>query len=84
MNRISFIVLSVLLDRGATDKLKAMTAREIAEAEALEYRENTLYKKIREFVLLGYAAEGLKEGRAFSFYITEKGIRHLEKQKETK
>lgn len=82
MNRLGFLVLSILQKAEATDKLSAMTIREIAETEEdLGLKENTVFKKIRDFEKLGYIGRGLKEGRANTFYITQKGADFLKGEK---
>lgn len=77
MNRLGFLILSVLSKNNAVSRLSAMTVREIAEAEEFGYKENTLFKVITEFEAEGFVAVGLKEGRAKTFYITDRGIEIL-------
>ena len=45
MNRLGFIILSILRQEGATNKLSSMTVREIASAEEFGIKENTIFKK---------------------------------------
>lgn len=73
MNRLGFLVLSVLSKNEAFDNVTAMTAKEIAETECFGYKDNTIYKKLAVFEKLQYVAPGYKEGRAKTFYITQKG-----------
>lgn len=73
MNRLGFLILSVLSKNKAVDPLSAMTAREIAEAEEFGYKDNTLFKTISDFETKGFVAAGLKEGRAKTFYVTDRG-----------
>lgn len=73
MNRLGFLILSILSKNEAFDKLSAMTAREIFETEDFGYKGNTIFKKITEFEALGYVAPGYKEGKQKTFFITEKG-----------
>ena len=82
MNRLGFLVLSILVKYEAVDKLSSMSVHEIAEMEDYGYRENTIYKKIKEFEESGYIGRGLPDGRAVTFYITAEGSRALEKVKE--
>ena len=82
MNRLGFLVLAILKKAEATDRLSAMTVREIAETEEdFGLKENTVFKKIRDFEKFGYVGRGLKEGRASTFYITLSGCRFLEGEK---
>ncbi|MDD3477390.1 MAG: hypothetical protein PHP32_00740 [Candidatus Izemoplasmatales bacterium] len=82
MNRLGFIVLSILRTNGATNKLSSMSVREISQTEDFEYKENTIFKKIKDFEQSGFVGRGLKEGRADTFYITESGCEFLEAEKK--
>lgn len=77
MNRLGFLILSVLSTNGAFGKVSAMTAKEITDAEDFGYKDNTIFKKITEFESMGYVAAGYKEGKAKTFYITESGKQAL-------
>ncbi len=81
MNRLGFIVLSILKQNGAESKLSSMTLREIAAAENLGLKENTIFKKIKDFQMSGYVGRGLKEGHADTFFITPEGLEILEKER---
>ncbi len=78
MNRLGFLILSVLSKSEAVDMKSAMTVKEIAEAEDLGYKDNTVYKKVTEFESMGYVATGYKDGKARTFYITNAGRSALE------
>lgn len=58
-----------------------MTVREITSAEEFGLKENTIFKKIKNFEQSGYISRGLKEGRANSYYITPEGCKYLEKER---
>ncbi len=58
-----------------------MTLREIAAAEDLGLKENTIFKKIKDFEQSGYIGRGLKEGRADTYFITADGCRFLEMER---
>jgi len=81
LDRSGFIILSVLQEQGAEGRLSAMTVREAAEAEDMGLKENTVYKKLREFERLGYVGRGLKEGTADTYYITAEGCGCLERER---
>ena len=81
MNRLGFLVLSILAKYDARDKLSSMSIREIVETEDCGYKENTIYKKIKEFEKLGYISRGLSDGKAVTFYITANGSRTLAQEK---
>ena len=84
MNRLGFILLSILGQNGATNRFSAMTIREIASAEELGMKENTIFKKIKDFEKSGYIGRGLKEGRADTYFITPEGCECLEKERGKK
>ena len=82
LNRIGFMVLSILRQSEAVNKFSSMTVREIAEMESdFGLKENTVSKKAREFEKAGFVKRGLKEGRADTFYITPEGLNLLEKER---
>lgn len=81
MNRSGFIILSILRTSEATSRLSSMTVREIASSENFGLKENTIFKKIKDFEQSGYVSRGLKEGRADTYFITPKGCRRLEEER---
>ena len=82
MNRLGFIVLSILKQSGAESKLSSMTLREIAAAEDFGLKENTIFKKNKRISKRpGYVGKGLKEGHADTFFITPEGVEMLEKER---
>ncbi len=82
MNRLGFLILSVLWTNSADNRMAAMTIKEIMQTEDLEVKDNTLFKKLREFELQGYVDKGMKDGRADTFYITDAGQEFLEQNKK--
>ena len=58
-----------------------MSLKEIMQTEDLDVRENTLFKKLRDYENQGFVKEGMKDGRANTFYITEAGKDFLEQNK---
>lgn len=83
MNRLGFLVLSILFQNGATSRLSSMSVQEISDTEDFGYKPNTIFKKIKEFEEGGYIGRGLKEGRADTFFITDTGCEFLERAKNT-
>ena len=81
VNRLGFLVLSVLLANNADNRMAAMSLKEIMQTEDLEVRENTLFKKLRDYEIQGYVQKGMKDGRANTFYITDAGKDFLEQNK---
>lgn len=81
MNRLDFIILSVLRQNEAVNRLSSMTVKEIASVENLGIKENTIFKKIRSLEQFGYVGRGLKESRADTFFITKDGLESLKKER---
>ncbi len=81
VNRLGFLILSVLSAGGAVGRASAMTVREIMAAESWPYKYDTVFKKAVEFETAGYVSAGHKDGRARTFYITEKGRKVLKDDK---
>ena len=82
MNRLGFLVLSVLLTNGADNRMAAMSLKEIMQTEDLDVKENTLFKKLRDYEIQEYVKKGIKDGRANTFYITDAGKKFLEQYKK--
>lgn len=77
MNRLGFLILSVLQKNDAIDKVSAMTAKEVMDVEDFGYKGNTVFKKLTEFEAIGYVSAGYKEGRSKTFFITSSGMEIL-------
>ena len=77
INRLGFLILSIQKQNEAVNSVSAMSLREIAESEDFGYRENTVFKKIKEFELSGFVLKGMKDGRADTFFITNDGLEAL-------
>lgn len=83
LNRLGSVILSILQKNGKVDAFHSMTVSEIyEEADGYGYQPNTFYRKLKEFERDGIVKTGLKEGKAFTFFITEKGIAFLAKAKK--
>ena len=82
MNRLGFFVLSILIRNEAFGNMSAMSAYEVADTEYFGYKEATVYKKMAEFARLGYLATGWPDGKANTYYITEKGKKFWEDAKK--
>lgn len=82
VNRLGFLVLSVLLANNADNRMAAMSLKEIMQTEDLDVKENTLFKKLRDYEIQEYVKKGIKDGRANTFYITDAGKEFLEQYKK--
>ena len=81
MNRLGFLILSILNQNQAYNRIGGMTLKEISDTEDFGYKENTIYKQIRNFKENKLVAVGAKEGKAITYYITEKGREILRKER---
>lgn len=59
----------------------AMTRSEIAETEDFDYKDDTIYKQLKQFKVDGYIDYGIKDGHSATYYITESGKECLRKEK---
>lgn len=82
VNRLGFLVLSVLLANNADNRMAAMSLKEIMQTEDLDVKENTLFKKLRDYENQGYVKKGMKDGKSNTFYITDDGKEFLEQNKK--
>ena len=62
--------------------MAAMSLKEIMQTEDLDVKENTLFKKLRDYEIQEYVKKGIKDGRANTFYITDAGKEFLEQYKK--
>lgn len=81
LTRTQYIILNILKVYKATNHMLSMTVSEIAEKEGRN-KVNTIYKHIRILRQKGFVFQGARVERAYSFYISERGIALLEKYKD--
>lgn len=81
LNRCAYTILGILRTKKATDKVHGVTIAEINALERIS-RPNTIHKRIKEMQSLGYVNEGVKAGRAKTYFITESGLVLLPIKKE--
>lgn len=73
LSRCSYTILGILKKRNATDKVHALTISEISSFEKVS-KHNTIHKKVKEMQLQGFIDEGVKAGRAKTYYATSKAL----------
>ncbi len=76
MDKLDYAVLNVLNEQEANSKLKAISIADILEE--LSVNEKTLARRIKAINEQGYIEQGLKVGKAYTYYITESGKNILE------
>lgn len=83
LSRCSYTILGILKKRNATDKIHGLTISEIASFEKVS-KHNTIHKKVKEMQEKGLVSEGVKAGRAKTYYITNGALAILPVKKEEK
>lgn len=81
LNRCKYTILGILRAGNATDKVHGLTIKEISSRERIS-KSNTIHKKVKELQSSGYVKEGVKAGKAKTYYMTERGISILPEKKE--
>ena len=78
--RCSYLILGILRAANAADRVHGLTINEICGFER-QSKHNTIHKKIKELEFSGLVREGVKAGRAKTYYLTSAGVGELpEKQ----
>lgn len=81
LSRCSYTILGILKKRNATDKVHGLTISEISSFEKVS-KHNTIHKKVKEMQEKGLVEEGVKAGRAKTYFVTAKAISILPVKKE--
>lgn len=76
MDKLDYAILNVLKEQEAKSKLTAITIAEILEE--ISVNNKTLARRLKNIVKSGNVLEGFKVGKAFTYYITQEGIKKLE------
>lgn len=76
LNRIQYVILSILKKNKADSPMLSMSCNEIAEIEKYD-KPSTIYKHIRILENLGYVERGAKIERATGYIITATGLKIL-------
>lgn len=78
MNRLRILILSVLLKEEVVSSASAISAYEIEEQLNGVYKADSIYKNLVVLKNFGYVNAGCKDGKANTYYITQKGQDALE------
>ena len=81
LNRNSYLIMGILRSKNAFDKIRGLTVNEIQELE-MSSKPNTIYKRVNEMETLGFVHEGLRAGKAKTYFLTDIGCDMLPKRKE--
>lgn len=84
LSRCSYTILGILKKRNAIDKVHGLTISEISSFEKVN-KHNTIHKKVKEMQEKGLVSEGVKAGRAKTYFATDKALAILpvKKKEET-
>lgn len=80
LTRTQYVILKILEKSKATNHMQSMTIAEITEEEGRN-KTSTIYKHIHILEGKGFVLQGARVERAYSYYISERGISLLEKFK---
>lgn len=81
LNRCDYVILAILKSENATDMMYGRSIYEIKDSEKVS-KIGTIYKEVKKLQKFGYVAEGVKAGRAKTYYLTKEGINMLPDKKE--
>ena len=81
LNRCSYTILAIMKAKNAVDKVHALTISEISSFEKVS-KHNTIHKKVKEMQKHGLIEEGVKAGRAKTYFATDPGLATLPSKKE--
>ena len=74
--RCSYLILGILRAANATDSVHGLTINEIHSFERLS-KPNTIQKKIIALAASGMVSEGVRAGRAKTYFLTSEGMKEL-------
>ena len=74
INRTHLILITILSKYKATSAGTAITTEEIKNYCAIGKSDTTLYRAFRFLQSNGYISQGVKDGKFFTYYVTEDGI----------
>ena len=80
--RCSYLILGILRAANATDRIHGLTISEISGFER-QSKHTTIHKKIKELESSGFISEGVKAGRAKTYYLTGAGVAELPEKQES-
>ena len=77
INRTHLILITILSKYKATSAGTAITTEEIKNYCAIGKSDTTLHRAFRFLKSEGYIAQGVKDGKFFTYYATENGLNLL-------
>ena len=80
MTKNAIPILCALFDCAADDEFSAATINDIVKIDYVHLSYSTIYNELNALCSKGYIALGCKEGHAYTYNLTEKGM-HIYKSK---
>lgn len=77
MNRLGLLILAILKNNSATSASTAISLYEVKDFANLHYSITTIHRAVKTLIIEGYVADGIKDSKSCTFYITESGITTL-------
>ena len=71
MDKLDYAVLDLMIKSQAVTKMSAITRKAIHED--LDVTIDTLYRRLAGLIKTGYAKQGIKDRREYTYYVTAKG-----------
>ena len=76
LNRISYIIMNMMLKSKAVDFMHSMSCAEIQERVRV-IKTDTVYKYMKKLEKIGLVEKGAKVDRAYGYILTKEGINLL-------
>jgi DNA-binding transcriptional regulator GbsR (MarR family) len=73
--------MGILRAANATDTIHGLTVSEISGFEKLS-KHNTIHKKVKSLESLGFVNEGVRSGKAKTYFLTTAGAKELPEKTE--
>ena len=81
MNRLEMMILAILRKNSALSPLTAVSMYELKDYATLHYSHSTIYRTLQSLHEEGFIGSGLKDSKANTFYITERGLQIIKEMK---
>ena len=80
MNRLDYVLLKILKKKNCTSHFHSMTLQEIMAIS--KYCISTTSRKLKALREQGYVEVGCGDWQAYTYYITEKGLKLIKNEEE--
>jgi DNA-binding transcriptional regulator GbsR (MarR family) len=81
LNRCAYAILRILQTQNATDRYHGMTIEELREIESVS-KHNTIHKNVKMLQAQEYVDEGIKSGKAKTYFLKGKKTEQIFKEDE--